>query len=211
MAEETGSDMNAALTRGMGAGWGMGEALARDLYERNDLAYPELSLLLQSHHLGIPYTLHPALGAEIIHQHPAADGAAIGATGHHDFRRLAGALPRLDDGGVVINVGSAVVMPEVFLKALTVARNLHAGTPGRFTACNLDMQAHYRTRVHVVERPTRHSGGRGFHIMATRDHGAAAGLGDGGAVVGTDVGPTRSPDKIEAVARSDRGCLFVSK
>ena len=164
MAEETGRDMNAALTRGMGAGWGMGEALARDLDERNDLAYPELSLLLQSHHLGIPYTLHPALGAEIIHQHPAADGAAIGATGHHDFRRLAGALPRLDDGGVVINVGSAVVMPEVFLKALTVARNLHAGKPGRFTACNLDMQAHYRTRVNVVERPTRHSGGRGFHI-----------------------------------------------
>jgi len=111
-----------------------------------------------------PHTLHPAIGAEIIHQHPTADGAAIGATGHHAFRRLAGALPRLDDGGVVINVGSAVVMPEVFFKALTVARNLHAGKPGRFTACNLDMQPQYRTRVNVVERPTRHSGRRGFHI-----------------------------------------------
>jgi hypothetical protein len=164
MADETGRDMNAAFTRGMREGWGMGEALARDLDERADLAYPELSLLLQSRRLGIPYTLHPALGAEIIHQHPAADGAAIGATGHHDFRCLAGALPRLDDGGVVVNVGSAVLMPEVFLKALTVARNIHAGKPGRFTACNLDMQLHYRPRVNVVERPTRQSGGRGFHI-----------------------------------------------
>jgi hypothetical protein len=164
MAEETGRDMNDAISRGMDERWGMGECLARDLDARGDLAYPELSLLLQSHRLGIPYTLHPALGAEIIHQHPAADGAAIGATGHLDFRRLAGALPRLDDGGVVINVGSAVVMPEVFLKALTIARNLHDGKPGRFTACNLDMQLHYRTRVNVVERPTRSGGGRGFHI-----------------------------------------------
>jgi hypothetical protein len=164
MAEETGRDMNEAITRGMAEGWGMGESLARDLEGRDDLAYADLSLLLQSHRLGIPYTLHPALGAEIIHQHPAADGAAIGATGHRDFRVLAAALPRLHDGGVVINVGSAVIMPEVFLKALTVARNLHEGKPGRFTACNLDMQLHYRSRVNVVERPTRTGGGRGFHI-----------------------------------------------
>ena len=90
---------------------------------------------------------------EIIHQPPAADGAAIGTTGHHDFRRVAGALPPLDDCGVVINVRSAVVMPELFLEGLTVARNLHPGKPGRFTACKLDMQAHYRTRVNVVETP----------------------------------------------------------
>lgn len=164
MADETGRDMNAAFERGMREGWGMGESLARDLDMRADLAYPELSLLLQSRRLGIPYTLHPALGAEIIHQHPAASGAAIGDTGHRDFRRLAGALPGLDDGGVVINVGSAVVMPEVFLKALTVARNLNGGSPRAFTAVDFDMQRHYRTRVNVVERPTRGSGGRGFHI-----------------------------------------------
>lgn len=164
MAEETGRDMNQAFTRGMREGWGMGEALARDLNERNDLAFPELSLLLQSFRLGIPYTLHPALGAEIIHQHPAADGAAIGDTGHRDFRRLAAALPALDGGGVVINLGSAVVMPEVFLKALTVARNLHAGRPRGFTAADFDMQRHYRPRVNVVERPTRTGGGRGFHV-----------------------------------------------
>jgi hypothetical protein len=164
MAEETGRDMNAAFRRGMEEGWGMGEALARDLAARSDLAYPELSLLLQAHLLGVPFTIHPALGAEIIHQHPAADGAAIGDTGHRDFRRLAAALPALDGGGVVLNVGSAVIMPEVFLKALTVARNLHGGCPREFVTCDLDMQRHYRPRVNVVERPTRSSGGRGYEI-----------------------------------------------
>lgn len=164
MADETGRDMNGAFRRGMEAGWGMGESLARDLSARGDLAYPDLSLLLQSHRLGVQYTLHPALGAEIIHQHPAADGAAIGDTGHRDFRRLAHALVGLDDGGVVVNVGSAVVMPEVFLKALTVARNLNGGAPRAFTACDLDMQRHYRPRVNVVERPTRTGGGRGYAI-----------------------------------------------
>jgi hypothetical protein len=169
MAEETGRDMNLAFRRGMENGWGMGESLARDLAERADLAHPELSLLLQSHRLGVPFTVHPAIGAEIIHQHPAADGAAIGDTGHRDFRRLAAALPRLDGGGVVLNVGSAVVMPEVFLKALTVARNLGEGRPRDFVACDLDMQRHYRPRVNVVERPTRTGGGRGYHITGPHE------------------------------------------
>jgi len=164
MADETGRGMNGAFVRGMGEGWGMGESLARDLDARDDLAYPELSLLLQSYRLGVPYTLHPALGAEIIHQHPAANGAAIGDTGHRDFRRLAASLAGLDEGGVVINVGSAVVMPEVFLKALTVARNLGEGRPRGFVTCDLDMLRHYRPRVNVVERPTRSGGGRGFSI-----------------------------------------------
>jgi hypothetical protein len=164
MAEETGRDMNAAFRRGMDRGWGMGEALARDLEARGDLAAPGLSLLLESRRLGVPYTLHPALGAEIIHQHPAADGAAIGDTGHRDFRRLAAALEGLDGGGVVVNVGSAVVMPEVFLKALTVARNLGGGCPRGFVTCDLDMIRHYRTRVNVVERPTRSGGGTGYAI-----------------------------------------------
>ncbi len=169
MAEETGGDMNRAFRRGMESGWGMGEALARDLEERESLAYPELSLLLQTRLRGVPFTIHPALGAEIIHQHPAADGAAIGDTGHRDFRRLAGALPRLDDGGVVVNVGSAVIMPEVFLKALTIARNLHSGSPRGFTSCDLDMQRHYRPRVNVVERPTRSSGGTGLQITGPHE------------------------------------------
>jgi hypothetical protein len=169
MADETGRDMNRAFRRGMEEGLGMGEALGRDLAARDDLAFPGLSLLLQTHLRGVPFTIHPAIGAEIIHQHPAADGAAIGDTGHRDFRRLAGGLPGLDGGGVVVNVGSAVIMPEVFLKALTVARNLHAGRPREFTACDLDMQRHYRPRVNVVERPTRSGGGRGIQITGPHE------------------------------------------
>jgi hypothetical protein len=169
MSDETGGDMNRAFRRGMENGWGMGEALGRDLAARDDLAFPELSLLLQSHLRGIPFTIHPAIGAEIIHQHPAADGAAIGDTGHRDFRRLAASLPALDEGGVVMNVGSAVIMPEVFLKALTVARNLHDGRPRGFAACDLDMLRHYRPRVNVVERPTRSGGGRGFQITGPHE------------------------------------------
>jgi hypothetical protein len=164
MAEETGRDMNAAIRRGMENGWGMGEALARDLGGRSGLAHPGLSLLLRAWGLGVAYTVHPALGTEIIHQHPAADGAAIGDTGHRDFRRLAAALEGLDGGGVVVNVGSSVVMPEVFLKALTVCRNLNGGAPRGFVACDLDMLSHYRPRVNVVERPTRTGGGRGYQI-----------------------------------------------
>ena len=163
MAEETGRGMNEAFTRGMRSQWGMGESLARDLDGRDDLAHPELSVVLNAHRLGVPVTVHAALGAEIIHQHPAADGAAIGDTSHRDFRRLAASLLRLDDGGVVLNLGSAVIMPEVFLKALTIARNLHEGKPQGFVSCDLDMQRHYRPRVNVVQRPTLQSG-KGYEI-----------------------------------------------
>ena len=128
MAEETGRGMNEAFIAGMKNGWGMGEAVARAL-EEIPLAHPEMSLLLAAQRLGIPCTVHAALGAEIIHQHPAANGAAIGDTSHRDFRRLAASLPELDGGGVVLNLGSAVIMPEVFLKALTIARNLNAHKP----------------------------------------------------------------------------------
>jgi hypothetical protein len=106
-------------------------------------------------------TVHAAIGAEIVHQHPTADGAAIGATSHRDFRRLAGSLSSLHQGGVVLNLGSAVVLPEVFLKALTVARNLDQGRPTHFLAADFDMQRHYRPRLNVVQRPTR-EGGAGY-------------------------------------------------
>ncbi len=162
MAEETGRGMNEAFTRGMREQWGMGESLARAL-EHETLAHPELSLLLGARKLGIPLTVHAALGAEIIHQHPAASGAAIGDTSHRDFRRLAAALPAIHDGGVVLNLGSAVIMPEVFLKALTIARNLHGGKPTDFVTADLDMLRHYRPRVNVVQRPTL-EGGRGYEI-----------------------------------------------
>ena len=162
MAEETGRGMNEAFTTGMKNGWGMGEALARAL-EEIPLSNPDLSVLLTANRLGISCTVHAALGAEIIHQHPAANGAAIGDTSHRDFRRLAASLPALDQGGVVLNLGSAVIMPEVFLKALTIARNLNAGKPTAFTTCDLDMQRHYRPRVNVVQRPTQGSG-KGYEI-----------------------------------------------
>jgi hypothetical protein len=118
-------------------------------------------VLLAAQELGIPVTVHAAIGAEIIHQHPAADGAAIGATSHRDFRRLAATLPSLHRGGAVLNLGSAVVLPEVFLKALAIARNLESGKPTHFLAADFDMQRHYRPRVNVVQRPTR-AGGEGY-------------------------------------------------
>jgi hypothetical protein len=163
MAEETGRDMNAALARGAKHDQGAGEALAETLRARKDLPGRAVSVLVACAELGVPVTVHAAVGAEIIHQHPTADGATLGATSHRDFKRLAGALPALDDGGVVLNLGSAVVMPEVFLKALTIARNLNGGKPKNFTACDCDMQRHYRPRVNVVERPTL-AGGRGVQL-----------------------------------------------
>ena len=163
MADETGREMNEAFVAGMRDGLGMGECLGRTLDAQSSLANPELSLLLAARRFGIPLSVHAALGAEIIHQHPAANGAAIGDTSHRDFRRLAHSLTALDDGGVVLNLGSAVIMPEVFLKALTIARNLGDGKPQNFTSVDLDMQRHYRPRMNVVQRPTLHSG-KGYEI-----------------------------------------------
>ena len=163
MADETGREMNEAFIAGMRDQRGMGESLGAALDAHGDLANPELSVLLSAHRLGVPATVHAALGAEIIHQHPAANGAAIGDTSHRDFRRLAASLVDLDDGGVVLNLGSAVIMPEVFLKALTISRNLNAGRPQGFVSVDLDMQRHYRPRMNVVQRPTLQSG-KGYEI-----------------------------------------------
>ena len=127
----------------------------------------EASVLIACQAANIPVTVHSTIGAEITHQHPAANGAAIGATTHRDFRRLAGSLPDLHDGGVVLNLGSAVVLPEVFLKALTVARNLGQGRPTGFLAADFDMVRQYRPRLNVVERPTV---GTGIGIMMTGHH-----------------------------------------
>ena len=161
MAEETGAEMNAAIAEAARHGRGMGEGLALRLAERQPLPGGECSVMLAALQAEVPVTVHAAIGAEIIHQHPTADGAALGATSHRDFRRLAGSLPDLDQGGVVLNLGSAVLLPEVFLKALTIARNLHAGVPTHFLAADFDMQRHYRPRVNVVQRPTR-AGGQGY-------------------------------------------------
>ncbi|MES2304198.1 MAG: hypothetical protein V4558_01750 [Gemmatimonadota bacterium] len=167
MVEETGREMNQAITAAAASERGLGEGLADALAERATLAGPEASLLLTCRSRGVPFTVHPAIGAEIIHQHPAIDGAALGATAMRDFRRLAGSLPDLHDGGVVLNLGSAVVMPEVFLKALTIARNLGEGRPTGFLAADFDMIRHYRPRMNVVQRPTR---GHGIGVSITGHH-----------------------------------------
>ncbi len=163
MAEETGRGLNNAFVAGHTHGWGMGEAVARALEAETALAHPEQSVVLAAHRQWIPVTVHAALGAEIIHQHPAADGAAIGDTSHRDFRRLAASCEELHQGGVVLNLGSAVIMPEVFLKALTVARNVASGKPTHFTAADFDMERHYRPRMNVVQRPVL-AGGEGFEF-----------------------------------------------
>lgn len=163
MADETGKGLNGAFADGMANGWGMGESVARDLARHEPLLHGDLSLTYQCWRHGVPATIHAALGAEIIHQHPTANGAAIGDTSHRDFRRLAASIATLHDGGVVLNVGSAVIMPEVFLKALTIARNLGGGMPTGFVTCDLDMQRHYRPRMNVVRRPTQDSG-KGYEI-----------------------------------------------
>jgi hypothetical protein len=161
MAEETGAEMNAAIATAARANQGMGEGLARALADRKRLPGAEASILLAALRHEVPVTVHAAIGAEIIHQHPSTDGAALGATSHRDFLRLAASIPDLDQGGTVLNWGSAVMMPEVFLKALTIARNTGSGRPTHFTAADFDMQRHYRPRVNVVQRPTR-AGGAGY-------------------------------------------------
>ena len=167
MAEETGSEMNGAIRRAAEEEWGLGEGLARYLAGREHNRAESHSLLLSCLASDIPVTVHPAIGAEIIHQHPQADGAALGRTAMQDFRRLAGSLPAIHQGGAVLNCGSAVIMPEVFLKALTIARNLNEGKPTHFLAADLDMQRHYRPRVNVVQRPTE---GGGIGIQLTGHH-----------------------------------------
>ena len=167
MAEETGREMNAAILAAHQADQGLGEGLGRALAARDHLPGRDASILLRALERNVPCSVHVAIGADIIHQHPAANGEALGATTFRDFKRLAGSLPVLHDGGAVINLGSAVVLPEVFLKALTIARNLDDGRPHGFLAADFDMIRHYRPRMNVVSRHTK-AGGTG--VMITGHH-----------------------------------------
>ena len=161
-AEETGRDMNRAIAAGHAEGLGMGEALGKWLSSAG-LAAGEQSLLLQAYRNNTPVTVHVAVGTDTPHTHPAADAAAIGSTTHRDFRLLASCVTGLHQGGVYLNVGSAVLLPEVFLKAVSSVRNL--GHPlADFTTVNFDFLQHYRPRVNVVERPHAHAGGHGYAI-----------------------------------------------
>lgn len=159
--EETGVWINEGITEGAAQGWGYGEAVARKLAGL-PVKHPGQSLLLAALEHSVPLTVHAALGTETIHQHPETDGAAIGETSYRDFRIFCHELTGLE-GGIVFLFGSAVILPEVFLKALTVVRNL--GHPVRkFTAVNFDMIRHYRPQENVVGRPTQ-SGGEGFTLI----------------------------------------------
>jgi hypothetical protein len=152
MAGETAELMNGATREGDRLGIGLGEVLGRALFDL-EAPHREASLLATGYELGIPVTVHVAIGTDILHQHPSASGRAIGETTFRDFRRLAAALRDLS-GGVVLNLGSAVIMPEVFLKALSVVVNLGAPLTALTTA-NLDFTRHYRPGKNVLERPTR--------------------------------------------------------
>jgi len=160
-AEETGREMNAAIVEGVRDSIGIGEALGRRLATL--AAHGESSLLFEAYRLRVPVTVHVAMGTDTPHMHPAADPAAIGTGTHHDFRLLSRLVTALDQGGVYLNVGSAVVLPEVFLKALSAVRNL-GFTVADFTTVNLDFLQHYRPKANVVERPHAGSGGRGIAI-----------------------------------------------
>jgi hypothetical protein len=162
-AEETGREMNRAIAGGAREDIGIGEGLGRWLELTADARYAASSLLLQAYRAAIPVTVHVAIGTDTPHTHPAADAAAIGAASHRDFRLFCAYAAELHDGGVYLNVGSAVVLPEVFLKAVSAVRNL--GHPlANFTTANFDFLQHYRPRVNVIERPHAGSGGAGFAI-----------------------------------------------
>lgn len=152
MARETGQDINQALKRGVEKGMGYGESIGRMILER-ELPFQEESLQALCVKKGIPVTVHVAVGTDITHQHPSADGAVIGAASYHDFRLFTSVVSELGDGGVYLNIGSAVLLPEVFLKALSVAQNLGFHVD-HFTTANFDMQQHYRPLTNVVKRPT---------------------------------------------------------
>ncbi len=161
MAHDTAALVNDAAVQALQLKEGFGETVGRLLVEEK-APYLKRALLACCYRLGIPYTLHVAIGTDIVHQHPTANGAAIGEATLRDFRIFAATVSQLGNGGVVLNFGSAVIMPEVFLKALAVARNLQYNVVD-FVTANFDMIQHYRPLVNVVQRPVL-SGGKGYAI-----------------------------------------------
>ena len=161
MAEETGRLLNGAITEGAERGWGLGRAVGAMLV-RERCAFNGNSLLVKAYELDIPVTVHVAIGTDIIHCHPQADGASIGKTSHLDFLLFARLVSGLE-GGAFINLGSAVVIPEVFLKALSVVRNLGYAV-NDFTTVNMDFLRQYRAMTNVVHRPVL-EGGKGYNLV----------------------------------------------
>jgi len=162
-AEETGREMNLAIVEGDGEGLGMGESLGKRLSAIGKPEFAGHSVLWGAYQNSVPVTVHVAVGTDTPHTHPQADGRAIGSATHRDFRLLCSLVRGLDQGGVYLNLGSAVVLPEVFLKAVSVVRNLQHPLTS-FTTANFDFLQHYRPKLNVVERPHARSGGKGYAI-----------------------------------------------
>jgi arginine dihydrolase ArgZ-like protein len=161
-ADETGRLLNNAAQAGAKDQIGLGEAVGRSLLAMNP-QHRDYSLLCAAYDAKVPFTIHLTIGGDIAHFHPTTDGAALGATSHMDFRLLAELVKRMDGGGVYLNVGSAVVLPEVFLKCVTLVRNL--GHPlTNITTANFDFIQSYRPLTNVVRRPTEKGAGEGFSI-----------------------------------------------
>ena len=161
-AQETGELLNAAAKDGQNDLIGLGEAMGRELVKQ-DPPYADKSLLCAAYRAKVPYTAHLSIGADIGHFHSSCEGAALGDTSHTDFKLFCSIVREMDGGGVYLNFGSAVVMPEIFLKAVTVVRNLgHSLTD--ITTANFDFIQHYRPATNVVRRPTAGGAGKGFAV-----------------------------------------------
>ena len=161
MAEETGALLNEAIRQGAAREQGLGQAVAAFISERNP-PHADLSLSVAAHRLGIPLTVHVAIGTDIIHMHPAASGAAIGETSLRDFRFFTASVAKLR-GGVYLNCGSAVVLPEIFLKAVALVRNQGIPLEG-LTTVNIDFLRMYRPQTNVISRPIVGTGGAGISL-----------------------------------------------
>lgn len=162
MVQETPDIINTALSIGKKNLLGFGEAVGKKIFEDKDCSYKNLSILANAFELKTPITVHVALGTDIIHQHSSSDGATIGELSYRDFKIFCEQVSHLGDGGVLLNFGSAVLLPEVFLKALTVVRNLGFNVHNFITA-NFDMLRHYRPQMNVLQRPTQ-TGGKAYQF-----------------------------------------------
>ncbi len=162
MAKETAEEINGAIITGAAKGWGIGKSVGERICSLQ-ASYQDYSILASAFKMEIPVTVHVAIGTDIIHQHPSASGAAIGEASMIDFRLLANQIKDMGNGGVFVNIGSSVILPEVFLKALNVCRNLGHEVKD-FTTANMDMNNHYRPWTNVVTRPVL-AGGSGYSFI----------------------------------------------
>ncbi len=160
MVEETGQMVNEAINEGWRKGWGIGRSVG-EMILRSKFPHRKMSITAAGAKLGIPVTVHVAIGTDILHMHPQARGEAIGGGSYRDFRLFATVVSKLE-GGVYLNLGSAVILPEVFLKALSLVRNLGYRVKN-FTTLDMDFISHYRPITNVVKRPNL-AGGKGFHL-----------------------------------------------